>query len=82
MWLQTRKKSETEERWMEQLQKLQAEVWQALRIGELQKVVRQWQRSTAGQGASFARSLRRIIVEDSPDADGSGPLPQAMGQAA
>ena len=38
VWLQTRKKSETEERWMEQLQKLQAEVWQALRIGELQKV--------------------------------------------
>jgi radical SAM superfamily enzyme YgiQ (UPF0313 family) len=38
VWLQTRKKSETEERWMEQLQKLQAEVWQALRIGELQKL--------------------------------------------
>jgi radical SAM superfamily enzyme YgiQ (UPF0313 family) len=38
VWLQTRKKSETEEHWMEQLQKLQAEVWQALRIGELQKV--------------------------------------------
>jgi radical SAM superfamily enzyme YgiQ (UPF0313 family) len=38
VWLQTRKKSETEERWVEQLQKLQAEVWQALRIGELQKV--------------------------------------------
>ncbi|HSE91251.1 MAG TPA: radical SAM protein [Candidatus Binatia bacterium] len=38
VWLQTRKKSDTEERWMEQLQKLQAEVWQALRIAELQKV--------------------------------------------
>jgi radical SAM superfamily enzyme YgiQ (UPF0313 family) len=38
VWLQTRKKSETEERWMEQLQKLQAEVWQALRIGELQEL--------------------------------------------
>ncbi len=38
VWLQTRRKSETEERWMEQLQKLQAEVWQALRIVELQKV--------------------------------------------
>jgi radical SAM superfamily enzyme YgiQ (UPF0313 family) len=38
VWLQTRKKSETEERWMEQLQKLQAEVWQALKIGELQKL--------------------------------------------
>jgi hypothetical protein len=38
VWLQTRRKSDTEERWMEQLQKLQAEVWQALRIAELQKV--------------------------------------------
>ena len=38
VWLQTRKKSETEEHWMEQLQKLQAEVWQALRIGELQEL--------------------------------------------
>jgi hypothetical protein len=38
VWLQTRKKSDTEERWMEQLQKLQVEVWQALRIAELQKV--------------------------------------------
>jgi radical SAM superfamily enzyme YgiQ (UPF0313 family) len=38
VWLQTRKKSATEEHWIEQLQKLQAEVWQALRIAELQKV--------------------------------------------
>jgi radical SAM superfamily enzyme YgiQ (UPF0313 family) len=45
VWLQTRKKTETEERWMEQLQKLQAEVWQALRIGELQKLY------AAGKGA-------------------------------
>jgi radical SAM superfamily enzyme YgiQ (UPF0313 family) len=37
VWLQTRKKSETEERWLEQLQKVQAEIWQALRIAELQK---------------------------------------------
>src|SRR5207245_10174460 len=38
VWLQTRKKSDTEERWMEQVQKLQAEVWQALRIAELHRV--------------------------------------------
>ena len=38
VWLQTRKKSDTEERWIEQLQKLQVEVWQALRIAELQKI--------------------------------------------
>ena len=30
VWLQTRKKSETEERWMEQIQKIQADIWQAL----------------------------------------------------
>lgn len=38
VWLQTRKKSETEERWLDQVQKVQAEVWQALRIGELQEI--------------------------------------------
>jgi radical SAM superfamily enzyme YgiQ (UPF0313 family) len=38
VWLQTRKKSETEERCLEQIQKIQADVWQALRIAELQKI--------------------------------------------
>lgn len=38
VWLQTRKKSETEERWLEQIQKIQADIWQALRIGEVQKL--------------------------------------------
>jgi len=38
VWLQTRKKSETEERWLEQIQKIQAEIWQVLRIGEIQKL--------------------------------------------
>ncbi len=38
VWLQTRKRSETEERWLEQIQKLQADIWQALRIGEIQKL--------------------------------------------
>jgi predicted nucleic acid-binding Zn-ribbon protein len=38
VWLQTRKKSETEERWLEQIQKVQAEIWQAMRIGEIQKL--------------------------------------------
>lgn len=38
VWLQTRKRSETEERWLGQVQKIQGDVWQALRIGELQKV--------------------------------------------
>jgi radical SAM superfamily enzyme YgiQ (UPF0313 family) len=38
VWLQTRKKSETEERWLEQIQKVQSDIWQALRIGEIQKL--------------------------------------------
>jgi radical SAM superfamily enzyme YgiQ (UPF0313 family) len=38
VWLQTRKKTETEERWLEQIQKVQGEIWQALRIAELQKI--------------------------------------------
>jgi len=36
--LQTRKKSETEERWLEQIQRTQSDVWQALRIGEIQNI--------------------------------------------
>jgi radical SAM superfamily enzyme YgiQ (UPF0313 family) len=38
VWLQSRKKSETEEHWLAQIQGLQADVAQALRIGELQKI--------------------------------------------
>jgi radical SAM superfamily enzyme YgiQ (UPF0313 family) len=38
VWLQTRKKSDTEEKWLEQIQKAQADVWQALRIAELHKI--------------------------------------------
>ncbi|MGH7886862.1 MAG: hypothetical protein ACREPG_03285, partial [Candidatus Binatia bacterium] len=38
VWLQTRKKSETEERWLEQIQKVQSDIWQALRIGEIQNI--------------------------------------------
>ena len=38
VWLQTRKKTETEEHWLEQIQKIQSDIWQALRIGEIQKL--------------------------------------------
>jgi tRNA A37 methylthiotransferase MiaB len=38
VWLQTRKKSETEARWLEQIEKIQSDIWQALRIGEIQKI--------------------------------------------
>ena len=38
VWLQTRKKSDTEERWLEQIQKTQSDVWRALRIAEIQHI--------------------------------------------
>ncbi len=36
-WLQSRRKSEKEERWLEEIQKIQGEIWQALKIAEWQK---------------------------------------------
>jgi hypothetical protein len=38
IWLQTRKKSEVEERWLEEIQKIQGEIWQTLRISEWRKI--------------------------------------------
>ena len=38
VWLQTRKRSETEERWVEQIQKIQGDIWQALKIGEIRSL--------------------------------------------
>src|ERR1044071_6323827 len=38
VWLQTRQRSETEERWVEQIQKIQGDIWQALRIGEIRSL--------------------------------------------
>jgi len=38
VWLQTRKRSETEERWIEQIQKIQTDIWQVLKIGEIQNL--------------------------------------------
>jgi radical SAM superfamily enzyme YgiQ (UPF0313 family) len=37
VWLQTRKKSEREEKWLEEAQRIQGEIWQALKIAEWQK---------------------------------------------
>lgn len=38
VWLQTRKKSEKEEKWLVEIQRIQGEIWQVLKIGEWQKV--------------------------------------------
>ena len=37
VWLQSRKKSEKEEKWLEEAQRIQGEIWQALKIAEWQK---------------------------------------------
>ena len=37
VWLETRKKSEKEEKWLEEAQRIQGEIWQALKIAEWQK---------------------------------------------
>ncbi|MGH7846056.1 MAG: radical SAM protein [Candidatus Binatia bacterium] len=37
VWLQTRTKSEKEEQWLEEAQRIQGEIWQALKIAEWQK---------------------------------------------
>jgi radical SAM superfamily enzyme YgiQ (UPF0313 family) len=37
VWLQTRKKSEREEKWLEEAQRIQGEIWQALKIAEWQR---------------------------------------------
>jgi radical SAM superfamily enzyme YgiQ (UPF0313 family) len=38
VWLQTRKMSEREERWLEEAQRIQGEIWRTLRIAEWQQV--------------------------------------------
>jgi hypothetical protein len=37
VWLQTRKKSEQEEKWLLEAQRIQGEIWQALKVAECQK---------------------------------------------
>jgi hypothetical protein len=37
VWLQTRKKTEQEEKWLAEAQRIQGEIWQALKIAEWQK---------------------------------------------
>jgi radical SAM superfamily enzyme YgiQ (UPF0313 family) len=38
VWLQSRKKSEREERWLQEIQRIQGEIWQSLKIAEWQKL--------------------------------------------
>ena len=82
VWLQTRKKSETEERWLGQIQKIQGEIWQALRIGELQKLYDN-AKGTLSEGIeNAARSARRVIVENSIEPARFESVLEAMGKSA
>ncbi|HEY2987006.1 MAG TPA: radical SAM protein, partial [Candidatus Binatia bacterium] len=38
VWLQTRRKSEREEYWLEEIQRIQGEIWQVLKVGEWKKI--------------------------------------------
>lgn len=60
VWLQTRKKSETEERWLGQLQKVQGEIWQALRVGELQRLYGNAKGSLSGTAQTLLEPLEEL----------------------
>lgn len=60
VWLQTRKKSETEERWLEQIQKLQADISQALRIGEIQKLYNNAKEGLTERGRAILEPLEDL----------------------
>ncbi|HEX9788317.1 MAG TPA: hypothetical protein VGB09_09835, partial [Candidatus Binatia bacterium] len=70
VWLQTRKKSETEERWLEQIQKLQADIWQALHIGEIQKLYNNAKESLPDRARAILEPLEDLssrVVYDRND---------------
>jgi hypothetical protein len=54
VWLQTRKKSEKEERWLEEIQRVQGEIWQALKIAE-------WQRAYSNAKATLPAKARALL---------------------
>ncbi len=60
VWLQTRKKSDTEERWVEQIQKIQTDIWQALRIAELQNVYSSARETLSGRARALLDPLEEL----------------------
>ena len=60
VWLQTRKKTETEERWLEQIQKIQGDVWQALRVAELQKIYNNAKETLPEKAKSLLEPLEEL----------------------
>jgi hypothetical protein len=60
VWLQTRKKSDTEERWLEQIQKIQTDIWQVSRIGELQKLYANARETLPGRARALLDPLEDL----------------------
>lgn len=54
VWLQTRKKSEKEERWLAEIQRIQGEIWQALRIAD-------WQRAYTNAKAALPANTKAAL---------------------
>ena len=70
VWLQTRKKTETEERWLEQIQKLQTDIWQALRVADVQKLYGNAKESLSERARAILEPLEDLssrVVSDRND---------------
>ena len=79
VWLQTRKRSETEERWIEQIQKIQTDIWQALKIGEIQNLYTSAKGSLAGTRRHFTRAIGRSLLAGRLQPQRSQSLLEAVG---
>lgn len=53
VWLQTRKKSEREQKWLEEAQRIQGEIWQALKIAEWQQAYRNAKSALPGKAKAL-----------------------------
>lgn len=60
IWLQTRKKSETEERWLQQIQRTQGDIWQVLRIGEIQQIYNNAKESLPERARALLEPLEEL----------------------
>ncbi len=60
VWLQTRKRSEKEERWCEDIQRIQGEIWQALKIAELQKIYADAKASLPARGKALLEPFEEL----------------------
>ena len=54
VWLQSRKKTESEERWLAEIQRIQGEIWQALRIAD-------WQKTYAGAKVMLPARAKALL---------------------